>query len=227
MLSCPLRSLPSLPSLPSRAPASSSVPPSVTDARPRLILASTSRYRRELLDRLRLPFEVIAPGLDEAHLPDEAPRTMAERLALAKADTVAAQYADAVVIGSDQVAELDGQPIGKPHTHANAVAQLRAMSGRRVVFHTAVAVVRRDRGFARGLLAPVIVTFRSLDDPEIEHYLRIEQPYDCAGSAKSEGLGVALLASIESDDPTALVGLPLIRTCTLLREAGLDPLAPR
>lgn len=199
----------------------------MTDAHPRLILASTSRYRRELLGRLRLPFEVVAPGLDETPLPSEAPRAMAERLALAKAEAVATQYGDAVVIGSDQVAELDGQPIGKPYTHANAVAQLRAMSGRRVVFHTAVAVVRRDRGFARGLLAPVIVTFRSLAEPEIEHYLRTEQPYDCAGSAKSEGLGVALLAAIESDDPTALIGLPLIRTCTLLREAGLDPLAPR
>jgi len=194
---------------------------------PRLILASTSRYRRELLARLRLPFEVIAPGLDETPLAGEAPRAMAERLALAKAEAVAAQHSKAVVIGSDQVAELDGRPIGKPHTHDNAAAQLRAMSGRRVVFHTAVAVVRRDRGFARGLLAPVSVTFRSLGDAEIEHYLRAEQPYDCAGSAKSEALGIALLAAIDSDDPTALIGLPLIRTCTLLREAGLDPLAPR
>jgi len=194
---------------------------------PRLILASTSRYRRELLTRLCLPFEVIAPGLDETPLPDEAPHAMAERLALAKAEAVAAQYSQAVVIGSDQVAELDGRPIGKPHTHDNAAAQLRAMSGRRVVFHTAVAVVRRDRGFARGLLATVSVVFRALGDAEIEHYLRAEQPYDCAGSAKSEALGIALLAAIDSDDPTALIGLPLIRTCTLLREAGLDPLAPR
>jgi septum formation protein len=192
---------------------------------PRLILASTSRYRRELLQRLRLPFEVVSPDVDESPQPGEAPGAMAARLALAKAEAVAAQQSDAVVIGSDQVAELDGAAIGKPHTHDRAVAQLRAMSGRRVVFHTAVAVVRRERGFARGLLAPVVVTFRVLTDAEIDHYLRAEQPYDCAGSAKCETLGIALLAAIDSDDPTALVGLPLIRTCALLREAGLDPLA--
>jgi septum formation protein len=196
----------------------------------RLILASTSRYRRELLDRLHLPFEVVAPAVDEVPLPGEAPRQLAERLALAKAQAVAAVHATAVVIGSDQVAELDGQAIGKPLTHERAVAQLTAMSGRQVIFHTAVAVVCCERGFARGLLAPVAVTFRELSAGDIESYLRTEQPYDCAGSAKSEGLGIALLAAIESDDPTALIGLPLIRTCTLLREAGLNPLsagAPR
>jgi septum formation protein len=192
---------------------------------PRLILASTSRYRRELLQRLRLPFEVVSPEVDESPLPGETPATLAARLAMAKAQAVAERQPDAVVIGSDQVAELDGAAIGKPHTHERAVAQLRAMSGRRVVFHTAVAVVRRERGFARGLLAPVVVTFRSLGDAEIEHYLRAEQPYDCAGSAKCEALGIALLEAIDSDDPTALIGLPLIRTCALLREAGLDPLA--
>ena len=194
---------------------------------PRLILASTSRYRRELLERLRLPFEVMPPEVEETALPGETANVLAARLALAKAEAVAANFANAVVVGSDQVAELDGLLLGKPHTHERAVAQLRAMSGRQVLFHTAVAVVRRDRGYARGLLAPVRVTFRSLAEAEIEHYLRIEQPYDCAGSAKSEALGIALLAAIESDDPTALIGLPLIRTCTLLREAGLDPLAPR
>ena len=194
---------------------------------PRLILASTSRYRRELLERLRLPFEVMPPEVEETALPGETANVLAARLALAKAETVAENFANAVVVGSDQVAELDGLLLGKPHTHERAVAQLRAMSGRQVLFHTAVAVVRRDRGYARGLLAPVRVTFRSLAEAEIEHYLRIEQPYDCAGSAKSEALGIALLAAIESDDPTALIGLPLIRTCTLLREAGLDPLAPR
>ena len=192
---------------------------------PRLILASTSRYRRELLQRLRMPFEVVSPDVDESPRPGEAPGALAARLALAKAEAVAARHCDAVVIGSDQVAELDGETIGKPHTHARAVAQLRAMSGRRVVFHTAVAVVRRERGFARSVLAPVVVTFRALTDAEINHYLRAEQPYDCAGSAKCETLGIALLAAIDSDDPTALVGLPLIRTCALLREAGLDPLA--
>jgi septum formation protein len=196
----------------------------VTD-QPRLILASTSRYRRELLERLRLPFEVIAPAVDETPLPGEAPSALAPRLALAKAQAVAVLHPRATVIGSDQVAELDGRPVGKPQTHERAVEQLRAMSGRRVVFHTAVAVVRSEPGFARTLMAPVAVTFRALNDAEIAHYLRAEQPYDCAGSAKSEGLGIALLTAIDSDDPTALIGLPLIRTCHLLREAGLDMLA--
>ena len=193
---------------------------------PALILASTSRYRRELLQRLRLTFEVVAPQVDEAPLPGETPAALAQRLALAKALAVAALRPAAVVIGSDQVADLDGQPIGKPHTHERAVAQLQSMRGRRVVFQTAVAVVRADRGYAQGLLAPVAVQFRNLSDAEIEHYLRTEQPYDCAGSAKCETLGIALLDAIDSDDPTALVGLPLIRTCRLLREAGLDPLQP-
>lgn len=193
---------------------------------PRLILASSSRYRHELLSRLGLPFDAVSPDVDETPQPGVAPGALAARLARAKAEAVAALHTDAVVIGSDQVAELDGLPIGKPHTHERAVAQLSAMSGRRVIFHTAVAVIRRDRGYARGLLAPVAVTFRALSVAEIERYLRIEQPYDCAGSAKSEGLGIALLAAIDSDDPTALIGLPLIRTCTLLREAGLDPLGP-
>jgi septum formation protein len=193
--------------------------------RPALILASTSRYRRELLARLRLPFEVLAPQVDETARAGEAPATLAERLALAKADAVAALHPRAVVIGADQVADLDGRPIGKPGDHPRAVAQLRAMSGRSVVFHTAVAVRRADTGYARVLLAPVRVQFRALTDLEIDHYLRAEQPYDCAGSAKAETLGIALLEAMHSDDPTALIGLPLIRTCTLLREAGLDPLS--
>ncbi|MCW5611198.1 MAG: septum formation inhibitor Maf [Rubrivivax sp.] len=192
--------------------------------RPPLVLASTSRYRRELLERLRLPFEVVSPQVDETPAPGEAPAALAQRLALAKAQAVAATRPDAVVIGSDQVADLDGRPIGKPGTHERAVEQLRSLSGRCAVFQTAVAVVRGDRGFARTLLAPVTVQFRTLADAEIERYLRAEQPYDCAGSAKSETLGIALLERITSDDPTALVGLPLIRTCALLREAGLDPL---
>jgi septum formation protein len=189
-----------------------------------LILASTSRYRRELLQRLRVPFEVIAPQVDETALPGEAPRPQALRLALAKAHAVAATRPRAVVIGSDQVADLDGTAIGKPGNHETARAQLRRMSGREVVFHTAVAVVRRDHGYAQALLAPVRVRFRDLSDAHIEHYLRLEQPYDCAGSAKAETLGIALLDAIESDDPTALIGLPLIRTCKLLRGAGIDPL---
>ena len=191
---------------------------------PRLILASTSRYRRELLQRLRLPFEVLAPGVDETPQAGETPAALAMRLALSKANAVAAGADDAIVIGSDQVAELDGRAIGKPGSHERAFEQLKRMSGRRVVFHTAVAVVRRDRGFERALLAPVAVVFRHLSSDEIERYLRLDAPYDCAGSAKSEALGVALLDSIDSDDPTALIGLPLIRTCALLREAGLDPL---
>ncbi len=193
---------------------------------PTLILASTSRYRRELLERLRLPFEVVAPHVDETPLPGELPAALAQRLALAKAWAVALQRPDAVVIGSDQVADLDGEPIGKPGTHEGAVAQLQRMRGRRITFQTAVAVVRADRAYARVQLAPVRVSFRALGDAEIAHYLRTEQPYDCAGSAKCETLGIALLDGIDSDDPTALVGLPLIRTCALLREAGLDPLAP-
>ena len=193
---------------------------------PTLILASTSRYRRELLQRLRLPFEVQAPQVDETPLSGESPAVLAQRLALAKAHAVAVLRPGAIVIGSDQVADLDGEPIGKPGTHERAVAQLRLMRGRRVTFQTAVAVVRADAGYAQVLLAPVTVTFRMLSDAEIEHYLRAEAPYDCAGSAKCETLGIALLDAIDSDDPTALIGLPLIRTCRLLRAAGLDPLLP-
>ena len=193
--------------------------------RPRLVLGSTSPYRRDLLARLRLDFSVDTPRVDETPRPGETPAGLAQRLALEKALDVAARHPGAVVIGADQVAELDGQPIGKPGSHARAVAQLQAMRGRQVIFHTAVAVVRPDTGFAQGLLAPVAVLFRPLADAEIERYLRLEQPYDCAGSAKCETLGIALLERIDSDDPTALVGLPLMRTCALLRQAGIDPLA--
>jgi septum formation protein len=191
---------------------------------PPLILASTSRYRHELLSRLRLPFTVQAPAVDESPEPGEAPPELALRLALAKAHAVARLRPDAVAIGSDQVADLDGIAISKPGTHERAVAQLRLMSGRRVVFQTAVAVVHAEAGFERALLASVTVRFRVLGEDEIERYLRLDTPYDCAGSAKCETLGIALLASIESDDPTALIGLPLIRTCALLREAGIEPL---
>jgi len=190
-----------------------------------LILASTSRYRRELLERLRLPFEVRAPEVDETPLPGEAPADLAVRLASAKAREVATRFPDAVVIGSDQVADHAGHALGKPGDHERAVSQLRSMSGHSVVFQTAVAVVRADIGYAGSALVPVTVRFRRLSDVEIERYLRIERPYDCAGSAKAETMGIALLDSIESTDPTALVGLPLIKTCALLREAGLDPLA--
>ncbi|MFN7154560.1 MAG: Maf family nucleotide pyrophosphatase [Acidovorax sp.] len=186
-----------------------------------LVLGSTSRYRRELLQRLNLPFDVAAPDVDETPLPGEAPRALALRLALAKAHAVAQLHPDAVVIGSDQVADLAGEPLGKPGEHERAVLQLRQMRGQTVVFQTAVAVVCSATGFEQVDLAPVKVTFRDLSDEEIERYLRAEQPYDCAGSAKSEGLGIALLDAIQSDDPTALIGLPLIRTCRMLRAAGL------
>ena len=197
---------------------------SATLQRP-LVLGSTSPYRRQLLERLHLPFSVFAPNVDETPLPEETPRDLALRLALAKARAVAAataaQHPGAVVIGSDQVADLNGQPLGKPGTHQRATAQLRQMSGHSVIFQTAVAVVCPDTGFAQVDLAPVTVRFRDLSDAEIERYLRAEQPYDCAGSAKSEGLGISLLDAIDSDDPTALIGLPLIRTCRMLRAAGL------
>ena len=186
-----------------------------------VILGSTSRYRRELMERLQLPFEVHAPEVDESPLPGEPPAALAARLALAKARAVAWRFPEAVVIGSDQVADLDGEPLGKPGDHARAVAQLRRMRGHTLVFQTALAVVCEATGFAQQDLAPVRVTFRDLGDDAIEQYLRAEQPYDCAGSAKSEGLGIALLERIDSDDPTALVGLPLIRTCRLLRAAGI------
>lgn len=189
-----------------------------------LVLGSTSRYRAELLSRLKLKFEVAAPEVDESAQPGERPDELARRLALAKARAVAARFPEAVVIGSDQVADLAGEPLGKPGSHDKATDQLRMMRGRTVVFQTAVAVVCAATGFEQLDLAPVKVRFRQLPDDEIESYLRAEQPYDCAGSARSEGLGIALLEAIDSDDPTALVGLPLIRTCRMLRAAGLKVL---
>ena len=186
-----------------------------------LVLGSTSRYRRELLTRLGLPFTTEAPGVDETPQKGESPLDLAVRLALAKARDVARRHPQAIVIGSDQVADLAGQPLGKPGNHERAVAQLRAMRGQTVIFQTAVSVVCQATGFEQSDLAAVEVRFRALEDDEIERYLRAEQPYDCAGSAKSEGLGIALLDAILSDDPTALIGLPLIRTARLLRAAGL------
>lgn len=186
-----------------------------------LILGSTSLYRRELLSRLRLQFDVVAPDVDETPRVNESPKDLANRLALAKAHAVARSYPQAVVIGSDQVADLNGEPLGKPGTHERAVAQLQRMRGKTVVFQTALAVVCLDSGFEQLDLAAVSVRFRDVSDAEIETYLQAEKPYDCAGSAKSEGLGIALLESIDSDDPTALVGLPLIRTCRMIRAAGI------
>lgn len=190
----------------------------------KLILGSTSPYRRELLERLRIPFEVAAPAVDETPQASEAPQQLACRLAMSKARAVAAQFPDCVVIGSDQVAELEGQALGKPGNHARAVTQLQQMRGKTIIFQTAVAVVCLESGFAQMDLAQVKVKFRALTDAQIEAYLLAETPYDCAGSAKSEGLGIALLEAIDSDDPTALVGLPLIRTCRLIEAAGITVL---
>ena len=190
----------------------------------RLILASTSRYRRELMERLRLPFDVVAPEVDETPLPGETPITLALRLALAKAQAVARLHPHAVVIGSDQVCELDGEALGKPGNHARATAQLQRLQGRSALFHTAVAVVCEATGFRAEDMATVHVRFRTLTDAEIERYLRLDEPYDCAGSGRCEALGITLLDAIDSDDPTTLVGLPLIRTARMLRAAGIDPL---
>ena len=186
-----------------------------------VILGSTSVYRRELLSRLRIPFNVQAPEVDETPISGESPLQLAQRLALAKAHAVAQKFPESVVIGSDQVADLDGLSLGKPGNFERATLQLRQMRGKTVVFQTAVAVVCHATGFVAQDCAAVNVVFRDLTDDEITAYLLAETPYDCAGSAKSEGLGIALLASIDNDDPTALVGLPLIRTCNMLRAAGV------
>ena len=193
---------------------------------PRLVLGSTSPYRRELLARLGLPFDVASPEVDEHPLPAEAPLQTALRLATLKARAVAARCPDdAVVIGSDQVADLNGMILGKPGDHARAKAQLQTMRDQTVRFHTAVCVKRATTGFEQTQVSTVSVRFRALSDEAIDTYLRLEQPYDCAGSAKCEGLGIVLLERIDSDDPTALVGLPLILTTGLLQGAGLDVLA--
>ena len=188
------------------------------------MLASTSRYRRTLLARLGLPFDVRAPGVDETALPGEVPAATASRLAEAKARAVAAHYPSALVIGSDQVADADGVAIGKPGDYAGAVAQLRALSGRSVVFHTAVALVDAASGRCQLRLVDVATTYRPLTPAAIEDYLRREAPYDCAGSIRSEGLGIALVDSIASDDPTALIGLPLIAVIDLLAAEGVGVL---
>jgi septum formation protein len=198
---------------------------SASAAFPRLILASSSRYRRELLGRLGLPFDVLVPNIDETPLTGETPEQTALRLAREKAIAVAQQSPGALVIGSDQVATLDGAQIGKPGTHEKALAQLQQMRGRRVVFHTALCLCDDRAGDPRDAIQveniQTFVTFRDLPDAELEAYLRIEQPYDCAGSAKNEALGIAILEKIESTDPTALTGLPLIALCSMLRRAGV------
>ena len=191
---------------------------------PPLILASSSRYRQELLARLALPFSVRVPDIDETPLPGEAPEATALRLARRKAEKIAADAPGSLVIGSDQVATLDGMQIGKPGSHDKALAQLRLMRGRRVIFHTALCLFDARPGSTLTLQlenVQTFVTFRDLPDAELDAYLSIEQPYDCAGSAKNEGLGIALLSQIDSTDPTALTGLPLIALTGMLRKAGV------
>ena len=190
----------------------------------KLVLASTSPYRRELLARLGLPFEVANPQTDESPLDQETPAEMALRLSEAKARAVAAQFPDALIIGSDQVAEMGGLIFGKPGTHARAIEQLRQLSGRTVNFFTGLCVLNSRTGEAEVRGVPTLVGFRELTDIEIENYLEREPAYNCAGSAKSEGLGIALLSRIHGDDPNALVGLPLIALCDLLRKHGMTVL---
>lgn len=189
-----------------------------------LILASTSPYRRELLTRLKIPFQVFAPEVDETPLAGETPQQTALRLAEAKARKAGEDYPDALIIGSDQVATLDGEQIGKPHTHENATRQLRTMRGRSVVFNTALTLFNSRTGSAQSRLTPFTVTFRDLSNEQIESYLAKEQPYNCAGSAKSEGLGIALIAKMEGDDPNALIGLPLIALIDMLNNENFPVL---
>jgi septum formation protein len=203
------------------------MPPSSTphSSQPRLILGSSSKYRKELLSRLRIPFEIMVPSIDETPHSKETPDATALRLAQEKAAAVAMQIPGALVIGSDQVATLDGEQIGKPGSHDNALKQLQKMRGREVIFHTALCLWDgRQNSPKRSMQlenVQTFVTFRNLPDDELDAYLRIEKPYDCAGSAKNEGLGIAIIEKIESTDPTALTGLPLIALTTMLRNAGI------
>jgi septum formation protein len=187
----------------------------------RLVLASSSKYRKALLERLGLAFEVAAPAVDERMLPEEAPAATALRLSILKARALEKRFGDALIIGSDQVAALGSDRLDKPGEHANAVRQLRRLSGKAADFHTAVSLLDARSKNLQSRVVPCRVTFRRLDDARIEAYLRREQPYDCAGSAKAEGLGIALIARLETDDPTSLVGLPLIALTEMLERAGL------
>ena len=189
-----------------------------------IFLASTSRYRKELLTRLGLPFECIAPGVDESPLAGEAPRALSLRLAIAKARAIASDRAQGLVIGSDQVAHCEGRKLDKPGTHDKAVEQLRFMRGKTVHFDTALALVNAATGRVQSGIVSIVVKIHNVTDAQIEAYLRAEQPYDCAGSAKSEGLGIALMETLSGDDPTALIGLPLIALTRMLRAEGIDPL---
>lgn len=190
----------------------------------KLILASSSPYRRALLEKLGLPFDIVSPDVDETPLTGENPQAMVERLALLKAQTVARSRPGTLIIGSDQAAVLDGKIIGKPLTHENAVAQLRISSGRRMVLYTALVLLDADSGRAQSEVVPFSVVFRQLSNEQIENYLQREQPYNCAGSVKSEGLGIVLLEKLEGDDPNTLVGLPLIRLTRMLEREGVSVL---
>lgn len=194
------------------------MPPNI----PQIVLASTSPFRRELLSRLGLPFEVADPAVDETQWPGETPEETALRLSEAKARAVAQRFPDALIIGSDQVACLDGQIFGKPGDHQNAVRQLKTLRGRSVKFFTGLCLFNARTGKAHVRGVPTLVAFRNLTDQEIENYLTKERPYNCAGSAKSEGLGIAVIAKMEGEDPNALIGLPLIALCDLLRDEAVD-----
>jgi septum formation protein len=189
-----------------------------------LVLASTSRYRRELLSRLHMPFATVAPNVDETPQPGESPSQTALRLSVLKARAVAAQFPDALIIGSDQVLMLNSEQLGKPGNYANAFAQLKKMQGNAMVFHTALTLLNSNTGRAQTRDIPTVVHIRKLSDAQIDAYLKKEEPYDCAGSAKSESLGIALMERIDSPDPTALVGLPLIALTEMLMNEGLDVL---
>lgn len=187
-----------------------------------LILASSSTYRKDLLERLRLPFISISPSIDETPLKEEAPEHTALRLCQAKARKIAESHADSLVIGCDQVAVLEGMQIGKPGNHENAVKQLRMMRGKQVIFHSALCLFNSSTKAMQSDVVPYIVEFRQLTDAQIENYLRIEEPYQCAGSAKSEGLGIALITAMHGSDPNALIGLPLIRLVSMLHNEGVN-----
>ena len=188
---------------------------------PRLVLASSSRYRSELLARLRIPFATAAPNVDESPLLNETAQQTSARLSLTKAQVIASLYPDALIIGSDQIALLDNQQLGKPLSHSNAVMQLRAMSGKKVSFYTALTLLNTRSQTTQTEVAVNHVHYRELSDAQIESYLHAEKPYDCAGSCKNEGLGIALISRMEGDDPNALTGLPLILLVSMLLKEGV------
>lgn len=188
------------------------------------MLASSSRYRKDVLVRLAMPFLVDAPEIDERAVPGESPESMVRRLAVAKAAAVGVRHAHALVIGSDQAAVYDGALVGKPGNHASARVQLRRISGKAALLHTGIALLDTDSGRVQADVVPFRVVFRTLSDAQIDRYLERERPFDCAGSVKSEGLGIALLERFDGDDPTALIGLPLIRLVAMLEQEGMGPL---